>query len=210
MKKTLLLSAVSLLLVSCNSQFPKRNALGGAKDKHGCLASAGQTWSELRQTCLQIFNEGIRLNPIQLNKKEAVVSAFVLFDDKKDKVEVFLPSETPNLILTKTKGHWFENGEYRYDAQSGTLWIKGVAKYQMEAMENLIVYYDIAVGDATLMAATEEYGAKLLYRYKALKGIAIAVPKEKTQDAISYFKKVKGVLSVSVSQTHQLHSDNGY
>lgn len=82
MKKTLLLSAVSLLLVSCGSQFPKRNALGGAKDKHGCIVSAGQTWSELRQTCLQIFNEGIRLNPIQLNKKEAVVSAFVLLDDK--------------------------------------------------------------------------------------------------------------------------------
>ena len=62
---------------------------------------------------------------------------------------------------------------------------------------NLIVFYDAKIGSAPLLKAVKTSGATLVYEYKNLNGIAIH-PSSKTniEDAIAYFKKVNGVLSV--------------
>src|SRR5690606_21460981 len=63
-------------------------SIGGQRDEHGCLTAAGQTWSNLRQTCLQIFNEGVRLNPIESKEDGAILSAFILLNKDETKSEL--------------------------------------------------------------------------------------------------------------------------
>ena len=62
---------------------------------------------------------------------------------------------------------------------------------------NLIIFYDAQTGSAPLLKAVKISGATLVYEYKNLHGIAIR-PSSKTniEDAIAYYKKVNGVLSV--------------
>ncbi len=62
---------------------------------------------------------------------------------------------------------------------------------------NLIIFYDAQIGSAPLLKVVKASGASLIYEYKNLNGITIR-PSSKTniEDAIAYFKKVNGVLSV--------------
>jgi len=88
-------------------------APGSDKDKHGCIPSAGYTWSALRNNCVRLFEEkGVKLDPVD-NKESYVAVATVLFDDANTKAEVFLPSEGEGIILErKTPGdstHWQGN-----------------------------------------------------------------------------------------------------
>ncbi|MDO4228790.1 MAG: hypothetical protein Q4C98_03180 [Capnocytophaga sp.] len=142
MKKIAFLASVFMIVACNNSTQQNKNQevteekevlLGGEKDKHGCIAAAGETWSELRQTCLQIFNEGKRLNPTEVKENEAVISAFVLFNEDKSKAELFLPSDAErNIILSKTGEHIYEAEKYKYDSQSAVLYIDSVEKYKGE------------------------------------------------------------------------------
>jgi hypothetical protein len=101
MRKVVLLSIGIFALTACNNQknnswenkeeqtVTEQSTVGGDKDEHGCLTAAGETWSQLKQSCIQIFNVGQRLNPIETKDGEAVISAFVLFNDDKSEAELF-------------------------------------------------------------------------------------------------------------------------
>ena len=103
--------------------------IGGEKDNHGCLASAGETWSELKQKCLRLFEEGLRLNPVKV-EGSAVISAFVIVDDTKSKAEIFLPEESSKaLILEKKSEGIYADSTYKYDAKEGVLYINNIKQY---------------------------------------------------------------------------------
>lgn len=73
------------------------------------------------------------------------------------------------------------------------------------ANENLIIYYSPDTGNEGLIEAAEKYGSKILYVYKNINGVAVTVPKNKTvTEAMKYYKKVNGVLSVTRDQKMQL------
>src|SRR5690606_40684406 len=57
--------------------------VGDGKDAHGCLTSSGETWSQLRNSCVQVFNIAVRLNPVTAREGSAQFSAFALFQDRK-------------------------------------------------------------------------------------------------------------------------------
>ena len=99
--------------------------VGGDTDEHGCLPSAGQTWSELRQTCLQIFEAGVRLNPVDVKENESVISAFVLFNEDKSKVEVFTPNNGQAILEKSAQGDSYEDTTFKYDDKEGILYIQG-------------------------------------------------------------------------------------
>lgn len=62
---------------------------------------------------------------------------------------------------------------------------------------SLIISYDGEDALARLKKAIETYGAEIVYEYKIINSVAIRVPDTKTDEqAIQYFQKVKGVLSV--------------
>jgi len=103
--------------------------IGGAKDEHGCLKGAGESWSKLNQTCLRLFESGLRLDPVEMKENEAVISAFILYNTDKTKVEVFLPDDTASIILDQTAEKHYQNDRYTFDAKENTLYIKGEKKY---------------------------------------------------------------------------------
>lgn len=112
-----------------HSQKEQMKAVGGEKDNHGCISATGETWSELRQTCLRVFEEGLRLDPIQ-TEGEAIISAFVIFNKDQSKVEVFLPQEdVTSIILDKKAIDNYENDIYKFDAKEVVLYIKGEKQY---------------------------------------------------------------------------------
>lgn len=126
MKNLVLMLALGSL-AACST--PKM--IGNDKDSHGCKASAGQTWSELKQNCIQVFNEGTRLNPIDFQKDEAVISVFLVFNGDQSKAEMFL-SDKPNVILNKIQDGNFTAGKYVYNSSESTLYIDGKAVYKKE------------------------------------------------------------------------------
>lgn len=88
-----------LLTVSCA---PKKKAqpetlLGGDRDEHGCIASAGYVWSEVRKDCIRLFEQGIRTESLN----EDAVSAFIVFSPDSTQVELFFSNERPNEILDR-------------------------------------------------------------------------------------------------------------
>ncbi|MBX2934571.1 MAG: hypothetical protein KF825_10010 [Ferruginibacter sp.] len=144
MRKVVLLSIGIFALTACNNQksnssekteeqsVTEQSTVGGDKDEHGCLTAAGETWSQLKQSCIQIFNVGQRLNPIETKDGEAVISAFVLFNDDKSEAELFLPNTQSNTILKTTDKQNYESGEYKFDVNESTLYINNEKKYKAE------------------------------------------------------------------------------
>lgn len=142
MKRIAFLSLGLFALTACNNN-PKNTSsenvdeqttieqpIGGEKDDHGCIGGAGESWSELKQSCVQIFNVGQRLNPIESKEGEAVMSAFILFNDDKSKVEVFLPdNEKTTAVLDKSEENVYQNDVYKFDAKETALYVNGEKKY---------------------------------------------------------------------------------
>lgn len=80
---------------------------GGDRDRHGCRASAGYTWSEARCGCIRLFEDGIRLN--DRRNPDAAVSPFVVFAADSARAELFLP-EGKRFLLKKKKNDWSGSG----------------------------------------------------------------------------------------------------
>lgn len=105
-------------------------SIGGSKDEHGCLVAAGQTWSEIKQGCIQVFNVGLRLNPTETKEGEAVISAFVVVSDDKSKLELFLPDNKNTIILDKVENDIYQKDSYKYDAKKSVLYENNTIKYK--------------------------------------------------------------------------------
>ncbi|WP_372474797.1 hypothetical protein AB4865_05890 [Capnocytophaga sp. ARDL2] len=124
-------SIIALLLLgsftACNNKVNPE--IGGQKDEYGCLSAAGETWSELRQSCIQVFNEGLRLNPIITSDNDAVISAFLLESEDKKTMEIFLPSGETQLLPVTAEGV-YEKKKYKYIAEEQALYIDNVIKYK--------------------------------------------------------------------------------
>ena len=145
MKKAVVLSGIVLSMLSCNS--PKKEEVkenskqkmeeqeelvGADRDEHGCITSAGFSWSELQQTCVQLWEAGVRLNPVEVKEGDAVISAFVLFNKDESKAEIVLPNKEGSVILDKKSENLYEKGEYLYDNKEGALSINGKVAYKEE------------------------------------------------------------------------------
>ena len=145
MKKAVVLSGIVLSMLSCNS--PKKEEVkenskqkmeeqeelvGVDRDEHGCITSAGFSWSELQQTCVQLWEAGVRLNPVEVKEGDAVISAFVLFNKDESKAEIILPNKEGSVILDKKAENLYEKGEYLYDNKEGALSINGKVAYKEE------------------------------------------------------------------------------
>ena len=100
--KTTLFSLIGLcFLGSCSPklvQSPQSAGLvGGDKDSHGSIASAGYVWSEVQQDCIRLFEKGIRIEPVKGNNG----SAFIVFSPDSARVELFFPNGQSNEILDR-------------------------------------------------------------------------------------------------------------
>ena len=68
---------------------------------------------------------------------------------------------------------------------------------------NLIIMYDPEIGKEPLLSAVQSYGAKIIYEYSIISGIAIKVQGDILQ-AIAFFAGVKGVTAVERDHIYHL------
>ena len=149
MKKLVILLGIVLSMFSCNSpkkeevtENPKQKVeeqeelVGADRDEHGCITSAGFSWSELQQTCVQLWEAGVRLNPIEVKGDDSVISAFVLFNKDESKAEIVLPKKEGSVILDRKAENLYEKGEYLYDNKEGALSINGKVAYKEETKKD--------------------------------------------------------------------------
>lgn len=95
---TLTNAAIGLVLIYQPLDTTK-HLIGEDEDAHGCNASAGYTWSEARQNCVRLFEDGVRLN--SATDTAATSSAFVVFSVDSTKAEVFLPGSDMSPMLDR-------------------------------------------------------------------------------------------------------------
>lgn len=111
----LLLFCSVCVICGCQSR-PKLD--GSDRDKHGCIPSAGYSWSEVRKDCIQVFDIGVRMDDVL--DTNATTSAFLVFFNDSSQVEVFFPKEGRNPILKKNGDKW-GNKKFEVKRDSGKL-----------------------------------------------------------------------------------------
>ena len=63
----------------------KEAVVGSDKDEHGCIASAGYTWSEVQKDCIRLWEKGVRMNAVD----DAGKTLFLVFSPDSTQVELF-------------------------------------------------------------------------------------------------------------------------
>ena len=59
--------------------------VGADRDEHGCIGSAGYTWSEVRKDCIRLFEDGIRTEAVDGSGQVM----YVVFSPDSLKAELF-------------------------------------------------------------------------------------------------------------------------
>ncbi|MFU2047560.1 hypothetical protein [Avibacterium gallinarum] len=119
MKKPITLSLLSTaLIMGCTS--PSSMPLVGAdRDEKGCIPSAGYTWSELKQQCVQPFSiVDIRLT----DPENPTLAVYVILAEEQGKAEVFSANLPENLILDAVKGGYAAKDKSLYLIKTPTGW----------------------------------------------------------------------------------------
>ena len=128
MKKIILLLVALILLgvlVVVYIPFtPAEPVVGADRDAHGCIASAGYTYSVVRGDCIRLWEQGIALTPtVQIGSP--ALAAYVVQSDDGTQAEVFLPDFNQGLILNRVEAAdtptWAAPGgwELTYDPDEG-------------------------------------------------------------------------------------------
>jgi len=55
--KTILLLILSFCIFGCATIKADKPLIGGDKDSHGCIGSAGYSWCEAKHKCLRVWEE---------------------------------------------------------------------------------------------------------------------------------------------------------
>ncbi|MDD3037807.1 hypothetical protein [Bacteroides sp.] len=71
--------------------------LGGDRDEHGCIGSAGYVWCEVLKDCIRVFEKGIRTEDVDGSN----ASTFIVFSPDSAQVELFFSNGNPNEILDR-------------------------------------------------------------------------------------------------------------
>lgn len=119
--KYIILTLISTALWSCQSSGKKETAndtasslapIGGAKDNHGCLLSAGYIWSKIKEDCIRPWEGTITMN-ITDTSTNFETAAFVLLDATKQQAELFIKEEDESVLLNGVNAHLYANKQYQ-------------------------------------------------------------------------------------------------
>ncbi len=97
------------------------------KDEHGCITLLGTVWSVLKNDCVNLSATATRLNPIEM-KDKGKSPAFIIFSDNRSQAELYLPENSPSVILER-KGNegnqYWENQDLKLIQWKGYVLKKG-------------------------------------------------------------------------------------
>src|SRR4051812_16614836 len=100
MKNNSILLCGLCMVISFFSIGQTPTAPGSDRDKHGCIASAGYTYSEIKKTCIRLFEQQIKLSEVNPGGTSSI--AAVIFSNDNKKAEVFLPTNRTGQILDRS------------------------------------------------------------------------------------------------------------
>lgn len=120
--KNLVLIVACLLMQTISfSQTKQQPIVGSDMDAHGCKASAGYTFSKVKNNCVRLFEEPVQLK--ELNPKESYTSnCTIIFSKDQRKAEVFIPNEKTSVILLrsgKSGSYCWKKGVYALYKKNG-------------------------------------------------------------------------------------------
>lgn len=125
--KIYLAVTIALFALSSNAQVKKTPKAGAGKDAHGCVASAGYTYSKLKKDCIRVFEQKIQLKEVAPTTSHSSIAG-VIFSDDNTTVEVFVPSEKDSQLLKRTgkKGSYvWKNTKYSFSGTKSYTLLKG-------------------------------------------------------------------------------------
>ncbi|QIY92680.1 hypothetical protein FOB44_05905 [Chryseobacterium gallinarum] len=99
---------------------------GSDMDKHGCKGSAGYTFSVIKNDCVRLFEQKIQLKEVASRKSYTSGAAVILSTDEK-KAELFLPSATGSIVLSKVSSRnavVYKKGQYTLTRMKDTYTLK--------------------------------------------------------------------------------------
>ncbi len=132
MKKISLILFSSALVVfqSCHSnEQPKEETpatsviVGADADAHGCKASAGYTWSELKQNCIRIFEDGVQMIAVDTSLNQSL-AAYIVFNADSSKGELFIPNVSNSVLLAKASAQSWADSIYQLSVSDKHLVLK--------------------------------------------------------------------------------------
>lgn len=100
MKSIKFLMATAMVIVFAFGASAQMIPKGGDKDQHGCIESAGYTFSVIKNNCVRLFDEKIQLQEI-VSKKPYTSNAAVILSEDGKKAELFLPLSEKSIVLAK-------------------------------------------------------------------------------------------------------------
>lgn len=106
--------------------------IGNDKDNNGCLATAGYSWSVLKQDCVRLFETAFILAPIQSpDSTDAVLVSYVLISTDGLQAEVFFPGSEESILMNRpVVGQPWIHEDLKLVADEGfKLYKEGTLKY---------------------------------------------------------------------------------
>jgi hypothetical protein len=102
MKKTILITSLIALFTSCanNKNTSSAPKAGSDHDTHNCIASAGYTWSELKNDCVRSWEVGVQFDPSATRKDKTNIASVLFLNNK---AEVFASELKTPVILNAVK-----------------------------------------------------------------------------------------------------------
>lgn len=78
---------------------------GNDKDAHGCIASAGYTWSEVKKECIRPWEVGVKMEDLKSAEQDTTVrfAAYLVFSKDSSKAEAFVFDRKSYILRRETK-----------------------------------------------------------------------------------------------------------
>jgi len=96
---------------------------GSDRDQHGCIASAGYTWSQIKKECIRIWEAGDRFTAYGDNT-DSTLAAYLVTTSDVISAEVFLPGQKGSILLNTTNGSTDQKTMMRiYQSQDSSTYV---------------------------------------------------------------------------------------
>jgi len=127
------LSLIFVVSISIKSQVdPKIEITGADRDVHGCIPSAGYTWSVIKNECIRVWEVGLQFTAYGTNTDNGFGATVIISEDKK-KAEAFLPPSFAKKTIMLNAVESSKNNKIR------TLYENKAEKLKIEHTNNMLI-----------------------------------------------------------------------
>jgi hypothetical protein len=98
---------IDVSIIKDESSASNSPRVGNDRDEHGCIKSAGYTWSNLKYRCIRLFEEGIKLIPAGPNAQQdditgLILNSYLIFSNDQMHAELYQPNQSQTVLFHKT------------------------------------------------------------------------------------------------------------